>query len=235
MAMKTETEICAVRTNCLWYDKKLKEVQHHPQDHTEFQICNGLLYRRFWDPSDITELNENSEWKRPPRISTPSPPPLPVDFKIPTTPTRRLDTARIAQELSVMPVMLSPLPVTPDQVGKPPPFSPSDWLYLDTSLLLVTPERANTPSPQRDLYAPRLLELAPAPMLSESTKKNRMYQLFCSASSPTRIKEATPAPTCLLQPVLVQIPLEAPRPPTCLPPKDTDYQSPVEQKDAPDG
>ncbi|GLV45979.1 uncharacterized protein CBL_02929 [Carabus blaptoides fortunei] len=185
---KTETEICAVRTNCLWYDKKLKEVQHHTKDHTEFQIRNGVLYRRFWDPSDITELNDNSEWKRPPRISTPSQPPLPVDFKIPTTPPRRLDAAQIAQELSVMPVMLSPLPVTPDQFGKPPPFSPSDWLNLDTSPLLVTLERANTPSPQRDLYAPRLLELAPAPVLSAPTKKNRMYQLFCSASPPLELK-----------------------------------------------
>ncbi|GLV33439.1 hypothetical protein CBL_20178 [Carabus blaptoides fortunei] len=69
------------------------------------------------------------------------------------------------------------------------PFSPSDWLNLDTSPLLVTPERANTPSPQRDLYASRLLELVPAPEEPFSQSKKQDDTLI---NLPTFINVDTP-------------------------------------------
>ncbi|GLV33171.1 hypothetical protein CBL_10518 [Carabus blaptoides fortunei] len=60
----TNTDLYALQTTCPWYNKKLREVRRHPQGHPDFQIRDRQLYRRFWNPADLSELGDLSEWKK---------------------------------------------------------------------------------------------------------------------------------------------------------------------------
>ncbi|GLV31991.1 hypothetical protein CBL_21200, partial [Carabus blaptoides fortunei] len=56
---QTNTDLYALQTTCPWYNKKLREVRRHPQGHPDFQIRDRQLYRRFWNPADLSELGDH--------------------------------------------------------------------------------------------------------------------------------------------------------------------------------
>ncbi|GLV34068.1 hypothetical protein CBL_05088 [Carabus blaptoides fortunei] len=99
----------------------------------------------------------------------------PAEFRISRTSPRRRDVAQLVHELGITPLLLSPLPVTPEKVSSPP------WIDLDTSPIPTTPERANTPSPTCRARVPRFTQdMPPAPPLTAiaELRPRRMVELF---------------------------------------------------------
>lgn len=63
LSRKPLPTLSAMSTTCPWYQRMIKEVADHPEKHPEYQIREGKLYRRFWDPSDLSDTEPHREWK----------------------------------------------------------------------------------------------------------------------------------------------------------------------------
>lgn len=52
------------RPRCTWYNRKKSEVEKNPELFPDYCIREDQLYRRFWDSTDLTEMEMSDPWKR---------------------------------------------------------------------------------------------------------------------------------------------------------------------------
>nr|XP_034194962.1 uncharacterized protein LOC117611144 [Osmia lignaria] len=46
-----------------WYNRKYQEVENNPEDHPEYRIDNGILYRNILHTLDFNEIEPDQQWK----------------------------------------------------------------------------------------------------------------------------------------------------------------------------
>lgn len=64
-ALSRQPETCAIdRQPCRWYHRKIDAVRERPNQHPEYRVQEGHLYRHILHDLDLKEVPVETQWKR---------------------------------------------------------------------------------------------------------------------------------------------------------------------------